>query len=1613
MTNPYVGPRTFTYAERNVFFGREREARDLLARVVSERMLLFYAQSGAGKSSLLQTRLIPHLREEEGFAVLPVGRVSGELPAGISQVENIYLFNLMTSLDQSGTNPQRLANLSLHHFLEHLTSDDGVRWYYAPPAATVDRDFEVAHMRKDDAALAAHDDVLDRALNDAPPSTAPPAPHEAYGEQRYVLVIDQFEEIITAHVHRRREREEFFRQLNQALLDDPNLWVVLTLREDYVAALDPYAALVANKLRARFYMERMGVNAALDAVKQPAALAGHAFAKGVAETLVDNLRRIKVLDQAEEQLGQYIEPVQLQVVCYQLWAKVMAAGKSAGEQITSDDLQQSGDVNTALADFYNQALSRVSEQAQLKISERSLRRWVDEELITEAGTRGTVYQGLADTAGMPNPIVKLFIDQFLLRTEQRAGGYWVELVHDRFVEPIRQANAQWRGQYYNPLAAAFGRWQAGGQRNDLLLRGPSLIEAQRFVEAYAADVTVDERDFLARSVSEEQHRSAAQEQTLQTQRRNRIITATVLATVVLVILLAVIGNIALRERQARNAADEARVAEQAERERANHERDRAEQAQERAEQERQNALVQAGKASRARAKQLAAQAQSVYEPAEKLLLAIEAITATHTVSTVASLRGGAVEQSLQAALLQSNGGMPRVTQPGEIFDVTFSPDNRWVAWGGSDGAVYLGQQASLVAPPIVLRGHTGTVFDLAFHPDGRLLASASGDRTVRLWSVTNPATPPVVLQGHTAGIARIAFSPDGKWLVSASTDQTLRLWSMDDFTRAPTVFTGHTGLLRDAAFSPNSKLLASASQDKTIRLWQVDDPAAAPLVLAGHSDGVAAIAFSIDGGLLASASWDSTVRIWNVADLAKEPVILPAHEAAVQTLEFSPDQQWLATAGNDRVVKLWSLADLHAAPLLLYGMTDAVFDVSFSKDSHWLAAAGLGGNTRLWALADLQEDASADAPVAVTAIYGQTGDILSVNFSEDDGWLAAASKDGSVQFWPIAVTAMLDLACRRAERNFTAEEWEQYFGDEPYQRTCRAWPVHASVAEALYAKGKALAEEGQLSAALERFVQVLALDPTRTFDPNEEAERLQKQAEAQRLVEEGRGLAQDGDVSGAVTQFQQALQLDATLPLDPETEAAAIYVEVQRTQAQHLLQDAQELARTLAITDAIEVFGQALALDQTLAIDPEHEAKRLAAERLVSLGRTTAQSGQPAAAVDSFRQAKLYDPTLSIEPEVDAQVEYGRGLANRGAFAAAMEVFAETQQTHPAADIASHLGAQEWDGLCRTGSLADAPAIVLPACERAVAQAPENGNFRAARGFARALLNDIEGAIDDFQFYVAWARQFPELSAKAGGHKAWITALRAGVNPVQAYVWARNGKVDAAIGIYHAFHQLTPPLQLTADEWNNLCWSGSLAWRAEEVLYACEWAVMIEPNNANYRDSRGLARAIRGDLVGATEDFEYFLYNSRQIADATRTRRFDWVAAQQVGLNPALAHILARNGQIDVALGLYAVISAAEPSLHISAEEWNTLCWYGSLAARAGKVLDACDRAIAEEPNNGNYHDSRSLARVLTGDWSGAIEDLEFTVTWADARSSDQQFAKNRRFWLTVLRIVRVLSTST
>jgi WD40 repeat protein len=78
--------------------------------------------------------------------------------------------------------------------------------------------------------------------------------------------------------------------------------------------------------------------------------------------------------------------------------------------------------------------------------------------------------------------------------------------------------------------------------------------------------------------------------------------------------------------------------------------------------------------------------------------------------------------------------------------VTFSPDGKRLAWGGTDSTVKVWDEAS--GQTQTLRGHLNWVNSVAFSPGGKQIASASADGTVKVWEAPPVAEPPVPLAGN-------------------------------------------------------------------------------------------------------------------------------------------------------------------------------------------------------------------------------------------------------------------------------------------------------------------------------------------------------------------------------------------------------------------------------------------------------------------------------------------------------------------------------------------------------------------------------------------------------------------------------------------------------------------------------------------------------------------------------------------------------------------------------------------------------------------------------------------------------------------------------------------------
>ena len=197
---PYVGPRPFEIHDRHLFFGREREAHEVSSLVLANKFFLLYAASGAGKTSLVNAGILPLVGDE--LEILHMARFQARVPLTAEYVSNVYTYELLSG--------------------------------WADP-----RDYgQLAHT------------TLAEFLANRPRLTQPlglPMPR--------LLVFDQFEELFTTHPDRWPDRQEFLEQLAEASDSQPDLRVLIVLREDFLSRLLGFADTLLSGLKDRYYLE--------------------------------------------------------------------------------------------------------------------------------------------------------------------------------------------------------------------------------------------------------------------------------------------------------------------------------------------------------------------------------------------------------------------------------------------------------------------------------------------------------------------------------------------------------------------------------------------------------------------------------------------------------------------------------------------------------------------------------------------------------------------------------------------------------------------------------------------------------------------------------------------------------------------------------------------------------------------------------------------------------------------------------------------------------------------------------------------------------------------------------------------------------------------------------------------------------------------------------------------------------------------------------------------------------------------------------------------------------------------------------------------------------------
>jgi WD40 repeat protein len=256
------------------------------------------------------------------------------------------------------------------------------------------------------------------------------------------------------------------------------------------------------------------------------------------------------------------------------------------------------------------------------------------------------------------------------------------------------------------------------------------------------------------------------------------------------------------------------------------------------------------------------------------------------------------------------------------------------------------------------------------------------------------------LKGHSGSINNLVFTPDGSLLASTGmSENTIILWDMSTFKPSEKLVNNYISWVSDLAFSPDGSYLAISGDpnSRTYALWNVTTHS---LVMKtnGLEGGSNNIAFSPDGKILAVGNGIDVLML-DSGTLQQIGEPLPGNGAVTITgLVFSPDGNTLAVASQASDIILWDVA------------THQVIGQLFSEHNDWAEK---------------------------------------LVFSPDGQYLATTIiSSSSLILWEMDPQSWIDTACGIVGRNFTRNEWMQYFSDLPYpvsqsDATCPQWPIEA------------------------------------------------------------------------------------------------------------------------------------------------------------------------------------------------------------------------------------------------------------------------------------------------------------------------------------------------------------------------------------------------------------------------------------------------------------------------------------------------------------------------------------------------------------------------------------------
>lgn len=398
-------PGTISYQDNKVsralFFGRDDEAQRLLHLILAETLVVLFAKSGNGKTSLLHAKIFKKLRDRNFLPIVARLNHKDYSPEEVIKNELLAL--------------NALPNFEL--ITDTANLQDGLITYFQKTE------------------IWSSDDKL----------FTP------------VIILDQFEEIFTLE-HNAKYRDDFFSLLGgmlkarrEGLL---NIKIIIAIREDFLGYLKRLTNIIPTTYSNMFRLEGLNKDYITEVIEKPAGIEidGTRFVSekfSFSPGAIEQLQRFLSPKNGKWNATEEIEPIQLQIICSELEERVIKneiISIDGKIEIQESDLGGEKGLQEILGYYYDKQLGKLRAELVLNSNEiTAIRNVIEKELIAGEKRVPLAYEALANRKDIRKDGIDLLIANRLLRVEERGTNSLVEICHDTLVEPILNAYRERRG----------------------------------------------------------------------------------------------------------------------------------------------------------------------------------------------------------------------------------------------------------------------------------------------------------------------------------------------------------------------------------------------------------------------------------------------------------------------------------------------------------------------------------------------------------------------------------------------------------------------------------------------------------------------------------------------------------------------------------------------------------------------------------------------------------------------------------------------------------------------------------------------------------------------------------------------------------------------------------------------------------------------------------------------------------------------------------------------------------------------------------------------------------------------------------------------------------------